>query len=172
MINKVMTFIAVVSFLSTVSCKKEEGNFEVKLDSNNMVVAQDESPVVAPLVSGKKMKSEDYPKIEIENPDFDFGNITQGDKVEHIFKFKNTGKTDLIIIHAQASCGCTVPEWTKTPIESGESGEIKIIFNSTGKMGNQNKTVTLRTNTEVGSEIIKFKVNINPKSGVSPDKTK
>ncbi|MFM9987527.1 DUF1573 domain-containing protein [Flavobacterium sp.] len=164
MIKNIMTFIVVASLLSTASCKKKDPNSSIILDSNNMVVAQDQSDQMA-LVPKKIMKPGEYPKIEIENSDFDFGNITQGDKVSHVFKFKNTGKSDLVILDAHASCGCTVPEWTKTPIKNGESGEVKISFNSEGKMGLQQKTVTLRTNTEIGSEIINFKANINPKTG-------
>jgi hypothetical protein len=163
MIKNLMTLIAVISLVSTVSCKKEEGTATFKLDDKNMVQAQDQADQMA-VVPKKIMKPEEYSKIEIDNVDFDFGDITQGDKVEHVYKFKNIGKDDLIIIHAQASCGCTVPEWTKTPVKRGESGEIKIIFNSEGKIGHQNKTITLRTNTELGSEILRFKVNINPKA--------
>ena len=162
MIKNIMTFIVVASLLSTASCKKKDLNSAITLDSNNMVVAQDQSDQMA-VVPQKTMKPGEYPKIEIENSDFDFGDITQGDKVSHVFKFKNTGKSDLVILDAHASCGCTVPEWTKTPIKNGESGEVKISFNSDGKMGLQQKTVTLRTNTEAGNEIINFKANINPK---------
>jgi hypothetical protein len=165
MIKNIMTFITVVSLLSTVSCKKKSENSSIVLDANNMIVAQDQSDQMALVPKkNKTMKSEDYPKIEIENSDFDFGDITQGDKVSHVFKFKNTGKSDLTVLHAQASCGCTVPEWTKKPIKSGETGELNIVFNSEGKMGAQKKTVTLTTNTEIGKEIINFKVNINPKT--------
>ena len=171
MIKNIITFIVAASLLSAASCKKEESNNSIVLDNNNMVVAKDQSDQMA-LVPKKTMKPEEYPKIEIENSDFDFGNIVQGDKVSHVFKFKNTGKSDLVILDAHASCGCTVPEWTKTPIKSGEMGEVNIIFNSEGKMGKQEKTVTLRTNTEVGSELIHFKANINPKAEGNPAKTK
>ncbi|SFA87713.1 Protein of unknown function [Flavobacterium swingsii] len=171
MIKNIMTFIAVASLLATVSCKKKEENTSIVLDANNMITSP-QYPAEQTVIEPKKtMKPGEYPKIEIENSDFDFGDITQGDKVSHVFKFKNTGKSDLVILDAHASCGCTVPEWTKTPIKSGESGEVNIIFNSEGKIGKQEKTVTLRTNTEAGSEIIHFKTNINPKAG-TPAKTK
>ncbi|WP_395047402.1 DUF1573 domain-containing protein [Flavobacterium sp.] len=172
MIKNIMTFIAVVSLLSTVSCKKKDENSSIVLDENNMIAAPQYASNQVVIAPKKKMKPGEYPKIEIENSDFDFGDITQGDKVSHVFKFKNTGKSDLVILDAHASCGCTVPEWTKTPIKSGEMGEVNIIFNSEGKMGNQEKTVTLRTNTEVGSELIHFKANINPKAEGNPANTK
>lgn len=171
MIKNIMTFIVVASLLSATSCKNKDLESSIVLDDNNMVVAQNQSSQMV-FIPKNIMKAREYAKIEIENSDFDFGNITQGDKVSHIFKFKNTGKNDLVILDAHVSCGCTVPEWTKTPIKNGESGEVKISFNSEGKMGVQQKTVTLRTNTELGSEIIKFKANINPKTEGKPTKTK
>jgi hypothetical protein len=160
MIRNVMKFVAVVSLLTTVSCRQKEEYSQFRLDANNMVMPSDEDVAEVYTEARKKMKPEDFPIIEIENKDFDFGTINQGDKVEHIFMFKNTGKTDLIIIDARPSCGCTVPEWTKEPIKSGKSGQIKIIFNSAGKSGQQEKTVSLTTNTMSGNESIKFKVNI------------
>lgn len=167
MIKNVITLLTVVSLLVTGSCKKKEETSAIYIDANNLVVARDEQTDQMAVVKKEKLKPEDYAKIEFESKDkdFDFGPITQGDIVEHVFKLKNIGKADLIILEARASCGCTVPEWTKTPIKTGESGEIKISFNSAGKMGEQHKTVTLRTNTEFESEVISFKATINPKAG-------
>ncbi|SHJ07008.1 DUF1573 domain-containing protein [Flavobacterium terrae] len=164
--NKVIGFAALVFVLMAVSCKEKDQFSEIKIDEkNNMVIAND---VVTGEVTKIKttMKPEDYPQIEIENKgEFDFGNINEGDKVEHVFKFKNVGKKgDLVVVDARASCGCTVPEWTKEPLKVGESGEIKIVFNSAGKPGQQSKTVTLTTNTESGHELIKFKANVIPKA--------
>ena len=163
MTKNIMTFIAVVSLLSTLSCKNKDENSSIVLDANNRIVPQYQTDQLV-VKTTNTMKPADYPKIQIENSDFDFGDIIQGEKVSHLFKLKNTGKGDLIILEAHASCGCTVPEWTKSPIKSGEMGEVSIIFNSDGKTGKQEKTITLRTNTEAGSEIIHFKANINPKA--------
>ena len=76
---------------------------------------------------------------------YQFGTINQGDVVVHEFKFKNNGKRDLIIRKTSASCGCTAVEVQKI-IKPGETGTIKVTFNSTGKKGNQNKSVTIITN--------------------------
>ena len=59
---------------------------------------------------------EELTSIEFTEEAFDFGEITQGEKVEHTFKFKNTGENDLVIVSAKGSCGCTIPEWPKEPI--------------------------------------------------------
>ena len=156
--------ISVVVFLillTNLSCKKQDENSEFRFDAKNNILPQN-LQISTPKVD-KNKKPEDYPKINIEDSNFDFGTINEGDKVEHIFKFTNTGNGSLMVINAQPSCGCTVPEWTKNPLKKGESGEIKIIFNSAGKSGQQQKTVYLTTNTLSGNDIIKFKANILPK---------
>ena len=93
---------------------------------------------------------------------FDFGYINEGDKVTTEFILTNTGDADLVIVSAVGSCGCTVPEPPKDPIKPGESAPIKVSFDSKGKPGNQEKTVTLTTNTENGREMFKIKANVTP----------
>jgi hypothetical protein len=85
--------------------------------------------------------------IAFEKKSFDFGKVKDGEKVTHEFKFTNNGTEPLIISNATATCGCTVPEYPKTPIAPGESGVIKVVFNSAGKMGLQNKVVSVTSNT-------------------------
>ncbi len=86
-------------------------------------------------------------KITFEETTHNFGTVKEGEKVEHVYKFKNTGKVPLVITNAKGSCGCTVPDWPEKPIAVGDSGEIKVVFNSNGKPGNQRKTVTVTANT-------------------------
>jgi hypothetical protein len=90
--------------------------------------------------------SPDAAVISFEHGMYNFGKIAQGEKVHYDFKFKNTGKSPLIITNATASCGCTVPETPKEPIKPGESGVIKVVFNSAGKTGMQDKVVTITSN--------------------------
>jgi hypothetical protein len=78
---------------------------------------------------------------------YDFGKIKAGEKVHYDFKFKNTGKTPLIVSNATASCGCTTPDVPKEPIAPGKEAVIKVVFNSTGKMGLQDKVVTVTSNS-------------------------
>ena len=87
------------------------------------------------------------PVMKFEKESHDFGKIKQGDKVSYDFKFTNDGKSPLIITDAVASCGCTTPEWPKTPVKPGESGLIKVVFNSAGKTGLQDKQITITANT-------------------------
>jgi hypothetical protein len=100
----------------------------------------------APTVSGGTDRP--GPTMKFEELDFNFGTIKQGESVTHIFKFKNDGKEPLIINTAVGSCGCTVPEYPKEPIRPNGAGEIKVTFNSTGKSGPQDKTVTITYDTD------------------------
>ena len=95
--------------------------------------------------------------MTFEEPVFDFGEINEGDKVSHIYKFKNTGSEPLIIIDAKGSCGCTVPQWPKEPIAPGETAEMLIEFNSKGKSGLQHKRVTVTANTNPAQTFISIK---------------
>ncbi len=86
------------------------------------------------------------PVIEFDSKEFDFGDIKQGNKVEHIFTLKNVGKRDLIIRNVSTSCGCTAVTPEKNMIGKNESVPLKVEFNSAGKQGRQNKTITVITN--------------------------
>lgn len=100
-----------------------------------------------PISADRAINEAEAAKFEFEEKSFDFGNIAEGEQVEHIFKFKNVGQSPLIINHAQGSCGCTIPEWPREPIAPGGMGEIKVKFNSQDKAGHQEKFITLTANT-------------------------
>ncbi|HLP10947.1 MAG TPA: DUF1573 domain-containing protein [Flavobacteriales bacterium] len=89
----------------------------------------------------------------------DYGDLKQGGNGDCSFKFTNTGSAPLIISDAKGSCGCTVPEWPKTPIKPGESAEIKVHYDSK-RVGPINKTVTVTANIEGGTKVIRIKGNV------------
>lgn len=86
--------------------------------------------------------------LKFDDENYNFGKITQGEKVAYSYKFKNVGKSPLIILNATATCGCTVPEVPKEPIKPGDEGEIKVVFDSNGKSGMQDKVITVTSNAE------------------------
>ncbi|MBB5634215.1 hypothetical protein HDF26_003120 [Pedobacter cryoconitis] len=90
--------------------------------------------------------SPDAPVMSFEQGMYNFGKIVQGESVHYEFKFKNTGKTPLIVTNATATCGCTIPEKPEGPIKPGGEGVIKVVFNSAGKMGMQDKVITITSN--------------------------
>ena len=94
------------------------------------------------------------PAITFEEVKYDFGSVVSGGTVDHTFKFKNTGTAPLIISNIGVSCGCTTPEWTKAPLLPGKTGTIVAHFNSTGKMGMQNKVLTIESNAAAGSTTV------------------
>ncbi len=98
----------------------------------------------------------DGPQITFEETEFDFGDITQGDVVEHTFNFTNTGNAPLILNNVLTTCGCTAPEWPKQPIAAGEKSKIHVRFNSRGKMGRQNKVITIQSNIQGSTTRIKI----------------
>lgn len=100
--------------------------------------------------------------MDFSETEFDFGNLTAGESVTHMFKFKNTGKEPLVISNAKGSCGCTVPKWPKEPIAPGKSGEIEVKFDSKNKSGKQSKNVTITANTDPVNTILKISADVAP----------
>lgn len=88
------------------------------------------------------------PQIEFLKTSHDFGTLKEGEIVECVFKFKNTGEAPLAIIYVNADCGCTVPEFSKNEILPGEEGKIKVIFDSSGFRNNIYKTIDVETNAD------------------------
>jgi hypothetical protein len=87
-------------------------------------------------------------KIEFEKTTHDFGAIVEHpDGATYKFKFKNVGKEPLVISSARPSCGCTVPTWTQEPVMPGETGEINARYNSLGRIGSFNKSITVESNS-------------------------
>jgi hypothetical protein len=100
--------------------------------------------------------------ITFEESTFDFGEAIEGQVVEHVFKFTNTGSNDLIIFDAKGSCGCTVPEYPKTPIKPGATSEIRVKFDTNGKQNAQEKNVTITANTQPNISTLVIKGFVKP----------
>lgn len=150
MIKKTIT-VVVVLLITTISCKRGVSAPKIKQENLEKAIDRDRN------IKGT-------PKITFDKKVYDFGTVPEGEVVETTFKVTNTGESDLIIKEANASCGCTVPTWTKKPIEPGESGEIAVKFDTGGKPNKQSKSVTLVTNTESGSETIRISGMVTPKN--------
>lgn len=99
--------------------------------------------------------------ITREKSTFDFGDIQQGDKVHHTFKFINSGKEPLMIFNVEVTCGCTLPKsWPRNPVMQGGKGELEIQFNSSGKIGLQHKVITVISNSVNGNSQVTFTANV------------
>jgi hypothetical protein len=113
------------------------------------------------LVSGPSNGGK-VPGLVFTDSAFDFGTVTAGAIVKHSYTFTNTGEGQLIITNAQASCGCTVPTYPHEPIPPGGKGEIKVEFNTRGRSGRQNKTVTILANSAPATREVVLTGNIQP----------
>lgn len=109
--------------------------------------------------------------ITFDEDEFHFGEIEQGEKVRHIYRFTNTGDSPLVISNAKGSCGCTVPSWPMAPIAPGETGEIEVQFDSKGKKGKQSKRVTITANTDPAQTFLSIigEVNVPDTPDLSDD---
>lgn len=140
--NYFRTYFLIV-FLFAFSCDNSSNKKETKSENN---------------ASSSMTSSSESPIMSFDKTLHDFGTIQEGETVETIFTFTNSGKSDLIIVDARGSCGCTVPEYPKnTPIPPGESGKIRVSFDSSNKPNMQQKTVTISANTDSGRETIRIK---------------
>lgn len=102
----------------------------------------------------------ELPVLSFPDTTHDFGMIKEGEKVEHEFTFKNTGRSPLIIAGATASCGCTVPTFTHEPVAPGSTGTLKVTFSSAGKHGHIMKAVTVTSNAYPASKMITITADI------------
>jgi hypothetical protein len=156
MIKKIIILASVSSLLLFGACKKkEEANSEQHSSISNP--AQLGIPEMEKRVAPADGK---YPEMTFATKEHDFGSIEADSKVNYSFTFKNTGQADLIITRAVVSCGCTIPEYPKDPIKPGEFGKIDVSFNSANKHGNQQKSVTIYTNTKAGAESLYITASI------------
>jgi len=108
----------------------------------------------------KQIGNAGIPEMDFDTLFYDFGNLNEGEKVAFTFKFKNTGTADLLILDAFSTCGCTIPNYSKSPVSPGSEGKIEILFDSANRSGVQNKTITLKVNTPAGEKSLWIKANI------------
>lgn len=182
MSNKVI--IALVVILVLVAGGLAYQNYRMSQQLNELKLEKDQGLVTGPAVNtGPQPGTEPGPfsdpnrdplhgksdgppaitTVQFAKTVHDFGRINQGDVVTTTFKFKNTGNSLYLIEDAQGSCGCTVPQWPRDPIAAGQSGEITVTFDSKGKMGENEKTVTLTGNTNPGKIVLTVKSTVIPK---------
>lgn len=131
--------------------------FSCQSNSNKNV---DTDLIQNPLTADGNADTSMLPKFQWKEMVHDFGVIVQGERVSYTYTFKNTGKSNLIISSVHASCGCTVPKYDTAPIAPGEEGKIEVVFDSSGRNGLQNKTVTILANTQPSSVELHFSAEV------------
>lgn len=144
-----MRRLAILFSVIMLSCNQESTKKEITTDAVNI-----------PATASGSTGHSSLPVMFFPELKHDFGKITQGEKVSFAFKFKNTGKADLVIASAQGSCGCTVPQYPKGPVPAGTDGMIDVVFNSEGKSGKVQKTVTIVSNAEPSQTVLTISAEI------------
>ena len=100
------------------------------------------------------------PKMYFMETVHDFGDMIQGERVVYGCKFVNTGGSDLVITRVSTSCGCTVGKYPQEPVAPGEEGVVEVTFDSKGRKGFQNKSITILANTEPNTTTLRIKTKV------------
>lgn len=176
--KKTMLIIGLLAI--TISCKDENAVTRIDPNAKDVVyssttIAETPTNETAPIQDATEVTTQPqeaqkvvdpnqkFPEMTFSKKEHNFGTIKEGDKVETVFTFKNTGQTDLLISDAKGSCGCTVPVFPKEPIKPGKSGSLKVSFDSNGKPGSQQKSVNITCNTASGRDVLTIKAEVTPR---------
>ena len=89
-----------------------------------------------------------------------FGKVVEGEKIAYVFTFENNGTSDLVIVSASTTCGCTVPKYDTNPISPGDGGTLEVIFDTSGRSGMQTKTITVKSNASKPVVILKITAEV------------
>ena len=109
------------------------------------------------------------PAIQFDNISHNFNKIEEGPEYKHEFQFKNTGDQPLIISNVVSPCGCTTPNWTKEPVMPGKTGIITAVYNSAGRIGSFDKTLTVQTNLGAqGDQYLNIRGEVVEKGAATP----
>jgi hypothetical protein len=162
---KFLSALALVLVLASSCEQKDDQAAKIQALEDKIAQMENNNTAVTP-VNAQTTTSADpstLGQFQFSEEEFDFGNINEGQVVEHIFNFTNNGQAPLVISNITASCGCTSPEWTKTPVNPGEQGFVKVVFNSAAKSGAQAPTVTIQANTNPTVSRLRMKGSVTPK---------
>ncbi len=150
---KTRAHISIILFsfvvLSIISCSQNKSEKDIS-----------GSAVYNPITADGSQGLDQLPKFEFNDTIHDFGTVIKGERVSYGFKFKNVGKSDLIIAKVSASCGCTAASYPTKPIKPGEESVIKIMFNSEGREGFQNKSAQIVANTQPNVTNLRIKAKV------------
>ncbi len=150
--QKIYLITTTILFVAMVSCNENKTG-KASTDAIHMSQTADSS----------NLEKEGMAMISFTKTVHDFGKITQGEKAEYSFKFTNTGTQQLLLSNVAASCGCTVPQYSKEPINPGESGFIKVIFDSDKRLDKFEKSLTVSSNTNPSETVLYITGMVIPK---------
>jgi hypothetical protein len=169
---KILILFSTIYLLA--ACKGKTADESITVDANE-VTSDTLAPIMTDTIPDTTARESlptapDDKKTTIYFPrdSYNFGQITEGEVVSYTFSFTNSGDETLVIHSAKGSCGCTVPKYSKKPIQPGESGLIEVSFDSRDRVGPNTKGVFIESNTDPTLTILKISAEVMPK----PDKKK
>lgn len=146
--NQILVSILFIMVLVVSACNQQQGEGKISPDI-----------IENPNTANGEPKG-DVPVFSFETTNHHFGEIKEGEVVNFTFNFKNTGTKDLFIISAKASCGCTIPAYSKEAVKPGDSGKIDVSFDSKGKSGMVSKTISVVANTIPNTKVLTISAEI------------
>ena len=152
--KKLFLLLSTITLVSFTSCK-EKASEKINQDNVEKAAERDAQAIV-------------FPSVTFDKTTHDFGEIMNGNQVETVFTYTNTGKSPLVVKDIKSTCGCTVPQgWSREPLAPCASSQFTVKFN--GKGANKvSKTITLTTNTEKGREQVRISAFIKPDPNAAP----
>lgn len=146
--KKIILGVSALCLVAFTSCKEDATK---KINEENVVEAAERDAVAG-----------NFPVIQFEQTEFDFGEIPANVPVETVFNYKNVGDAPLVITNIESTCGCTVPQdWSREPLAKGETGKFTVKFSAAGS-NKVTKTITVTANTEKGKETVNITAFIKP----------
>ncbi len=125
--------------------------------------------ITFPASGYEDVDTDNVPVLTFDGTHLEMGRIVQGSTVEHRFTFRNTGRTALVITDVRGSCGCTVgKDWPRGPVPPGGEGGLTVSFDSEGRSGRQDKTVTIVANTTPPSTVLTLSGEVVGPAGLKP----
>ncbi len=140
-------FLLIFVFLLFIQCQSSKEERSIQSVRTTASSISNADIIRNPVTANQPIDTINIAKMEFESISYHYGEVEEGDVIEHTFSFTNTGNAPLIISNAKSTCGCTVPEWPKAPISVGESGAIKVKFNTANKFDRQVKPIFITANT-------------------------
>lgn len=171
--KNLVKILPIVAALALVSCKKDQAadqlvaNSETTSEVTSSTPTQPAAENTQEVHQGHDQASEVKPvgpltSLALSESTFAFGKIKKGSKVDHVYEVTNTGKNPLVISQVKPGCGCTAPDYTRTPILPGQKGKITLSFDSSNFDGLVSKQAEVFANVEKAPIIIGFSADIQP----------
>ncbi len=153
---RILSISLAVAALAFAGC----GDASSKIKNEKPVEPTTNSTTVSPETLEQSQDPSNQPVFSFDKERHDFGEITQDAPVTTTFTFTNTGNAPLVISNAKGSCGCTVPNWPRNPVQPGETGTIEVTFDPKNKPGKQNKNVTITANTTPNTKVLNISAQV------------